>query len=317
MLHILLGKHHFAKQSYIDDLATKKSVVVTRYINETLPHLENLTQPSLFSKPGIVVLDGCLNKVEVMEFIPTLIESKDIFVIVEEKVDKRKTEITKLLKLPNVVVKEFPVPHGSALAEWVSNHAKELGSSITQPAANLLMRLLGGESTDPRFEVDMDLWQIHNELKKLAVYADGKEITEDMVSVLVRNVAVPQVWDIVDAVGKRQPALVLATMQKYLESDSSTDDKAKIIQLNALLADQFRSLLLVKSAQNIGMPDDIVLDKTGWKSGRLFVMKKLSAPFEEKSLVATLGKLEALDVELKTGSVPPKVLLDLICSQIA
>ena len=72
----------------------------------------------------------------------------------------------------------------------------------------------------------------------------------------------------------------------------------------------------MKSAQSIGMPDDIILEKTEWKSGRLFVMKKLSAPFQEKALVSLLTKLEALDVELKSSSVPPKVLVDLIVSQI-
>lgn len=316
MLHVLLGKDFFAKQSYIDDLAEKSHTDITRYTTETLPELGSLVVQTLFSKPSIVVLDGCLSKSEVVEFAKTLADASDTFVIVEDKVDKRKGDITKLLKLPNITVKDFPVPHGSALLEWIEQHAKDLGGSIARSASTMLVRLLGGESTDPRFEIDMDLWSLHNEIQKLLTYADGQEITEDMVKALVRNNAVPQVWDIIDAVGKRQPALVIATMQKYLDSDGNNDDKAKIIQLNALLADQFRSLLLVKSAQSIGMPDDIILEKTEWKSGRLFVMKKLSGPFQEKALVSMLAKLEALDVELKTSSVPPKVLVDLIVSQI-
>lgn len=316
MLHILLGKDVFAKQSYIDDLATKSRADITRYTTETLPELDSLIVQTLFSKPSIVVLDGCLSKSDVVEFASTLADASDVFVITEEKVDKRKTDITKLLKLPNIVVKDFPVPHGLVLLEWIEKHAQDLGGSIERPASTMLVRLLGGESTDPRFEVDMDLRLVHNEIQKLLTYADGQEITEDMVKALVRNNAVPQVWDIIDAVGKRQPALVLSIMQRYLDSDGNSDEKAKIIQLNALLADQFRSLLLVKSAQSIGMPDDIILEKTEWKSGRLFVMKKLSAPFQEKALVSLLTKLEALDVELKSSSVPPKVLVDLIVSQI-
>ncbi len=316
MLHILLGKNYFAKQAYIDDLARSQSLPVTRYTPDTLPRLGSLVEPTLFSKPGLTVLDGCLGKAEVLEFTPTLIASGDLFIIVEEKVDKRKSENTKLLKMDGVIVKEFPVPHGSELIAWIEQHAQQLGGQIARPASAALVRLLSGESTDPRFETDVDLWQMHNEMQKLVTYADGAEITEDMVVALVRDAATPQVWDIIDAVGKRQPALVLSVMQRYFDSDNGADEKTKIIQLNALLADQFRSLLLVKSAQQTGMPDEAILSQTGWKSGRLFMMKKLSAPFAEKSLVGMLTKLEALDMELKTSSVPPKVLVDLILSQV-
>jgi DNA polymerase III delta subunit len=124
------------------------------------------------------------------------------------------------------------------------------------------------------------------------------------------------VWDIIEAIAQRKPAQVLTMLQTYLSADNVSDEKTKIIQLNALLADQFRSLLLVRSAQDQGIPEDVIIQTTGWKSGKLFMIKKNSRAFEQKTLVDILAKLEALDIELKTSSVPPKVLIDLISSQI-
>ena len=59
-----------------------------------------------------------------------------------------------------------------------------------------------------------------------------------------------------------------------------------------------------------------MLEILGWKSGRLFIMSKVAARFSATSVLGLLAKLKALDEELKTGSVPPRVLLDLIITQL-
>jgi DNA polymerase III delta subunit len=94
------------------------------------------------------------------------------------------------------------------------------------------------------------------------------------------------------------------------------DDKANAIKVTALLADQFRSLLIVTDATARHLPDAAILEMTGWKSGRLFVMKKLSRNFATQQLKQALAKLENLDRELKTSTMPPHVVLDLIIADI-
>ena len=66
----------------------------------------------------------------------------------------------------------------------------------------------------------------------------------------------------------------------------------------------------------IDQPAYLYLTTTGWKSGRLFVMKKAALRFAPKKIMETLQKLSSLDEELKTSQTPPKVLLDLIISQL-
>lgn len=317
MLHLLLGKDIFAKKAYIEDLAKTDSASVIWYGPDSLPNLSSLVEPTLFKISQIVVLEGCLANAEIFDSLPVLQTSSDHFVLIEEKIDKRKTEIAKLLKSSGLVTKEFSVPREpQALLQWVIAHAQNQSIDIAPDAVMEIIQRFGFGATPGFNTPEPDVWQIHNELNKLSTYHNGNQISLESVKLLVANQSLPQIWDIIEAMAQRKSAQVLTLLQNYLSADNVSDEKTKIIQLNALLADQFRSLLLVRSAQDQGIPDSAILEATGWKSGKLFMIKKNTRAFEQKTLTDTLKKLEALDVELKTSSVPPKVLVDLISSQI-
>jgi DNA polymerase-3 subunit delta len=317
MLHLLLGKDIFAKQAYINDLAKQISAGQIWYGPESLPNLQNLLEPTLFQITQVVVFEGCLNNPDMFALLPSMQSSSDHFALVEEKLDKRKTEVTKLLKLNGLITNEFTVPREPReLSQWIITHAKNQSIEIQPEAALELVQRFGFGAPVSFDTPEPDVWQIHNELQKLATYHNGGVVSLESVKLLVTDQSLPQVWDIIEAIAQRKPAQVLTMLQTYLSADNVSDEKTKIIQLNALLADQFRSLLLVRSAQDQGIPEDVIIQTTGWKSGKLFMIKKNSRAFEQKTLVDILAKLEALDIELKTSSVPPKVLIDLISSQI-
>ena len=114
--------------------------------------------------------------------------------------------------------------------------------------------------------------------------------------------------------GKKQLALDL--MGKFLQGQNIGDEKSSIIQLNALLAEQFRNVCIIQNFLERGVKEEEILEKTGWKPGRLFIVKKIAKKFNFKKVVDFLAKLEALDTELKTSATPPKVLLDLVVAQL-
>jgi len=60
----------------------------------------------------------------------------------------------------------------------------------------------------------------------------------------------------------------------------------------------------------------ILIKKSGWKSGRVYIMKKIASRFSSAKILETMKKLEALDEELKTSQTPPRVLLDMIVAQM-
>jgi DNA polymerase III delta subunit len=120
---------------------------------------------------------------------------------------------------------------------------------------------------------------------------------------------------LLDAIGSKNKSHALQMLGNFFDH-SAGDEKAKAIQFSALLADQLRNVLLVIDAVDKRIPDETILDKTGWKSGRLYVMKKLSRSYNPAQIKLTLAKLESLDIELKTSTMPPHVVLDMIISQM-
>jgi DNA polymerase III delta subunit len=120
---------------------------------------------------------------------------------------------------------------------------------------------------------------------------------------------------IADAVGKKNKAYLYQLLGGYY-AEGGDDEQGKTLALIGLLADQFRSQLQVKNALENRATDADILAVTNWKPGRLFVVKRLAGAFTERQLRDGLTKLETLDVELKTTSTPPRVVMELILAQM-
>lgn len=320
MLYILTGTDIFAKERFIESLASEQKASIVRQKNDSILEMSSLSSTDLFGTIEIRIYENYFSKAEAFEQVDQLIKLKQIFVILEDSLDKRKTAVTNLLKNSEVVFKDFNVPSGQELVDWTMAHAKAQGIKIDQKAIRTLLDLLGlieeNNSVKYRSETKADPFQIHNELQKLDIFTNHTEIKEGDVKALVLDQRVPEIWDVIDAIAKKQPVKIMSLVQGYLNSELTSDEKSKIILLNASLADQLRSMLFYKTASQSGMGEAEILKATGWKSGRLFIVKKNSQAFSETQLLDLLKKLEALDIELKTSSVPPKVMVDLILAQI-
>ena len=325
MLTLLLGPDDFSKTQYIDSLSSTGNIVVEVFTDvESTPQAENLASQDLFSKPKIFVLRGLVKKYSADDIVEKFISSKNNIIIVEEKLDKRSTENKALLANKSITTKEFNLPHGEVLDEWIIAHVKKLGGKIESRAASLLAQTLGRDNAkETKFggkivsvEEVYNLWQVDSEVRKLIAYAGGQGITEEAVKNLVFASSETDVFELTNAIAENQKEKSMVLMQSFLKEQVGSDEKGAIIQLNALLSEQFRNVAMIQSFINNKASEDDILDKTGWKSGRLFVIKKIAARFNPKKILELLNKLAALDEELKTSSTPPKVLLDLIISQL-
>jgi DNA polymerase III delta subunit len=326
MLTILLGPDSFSKKEYIQTLAEKsKAEVAFFYAADELPHASELTEQNLFSKSKVFGVFDSISKFDLSELIvKQFIESGNQIVFVEEKLDKRSNVNKELLANKSITVKDFPLPHGKELNKWIEQRVKQSGGVIDADAVEALAIKVGrDDAVETKFggrvvEVKeiYNLWQVSNEIAKLISYANGNPITKQDVDELVSENREVEVFSIVNAIGEHDQLGASLLLQEFLKSDTASDEKARIIQLTALLAEQFRSILMVQGFLSQRYPDSEILNQTGWKSGRLFMVKKIAYKFPEKKVVDFLNKLELLDEELKTTGTPPKVLLDLIFSQL-
>ncbi len=310
MITILLGQDYISKNEYLAEEAGQKVELRRFHAGDALPNLTTLAEPTLFGPVAAYVFDHCWKELDAEVLSKVIADSPAQVFIMEDSIDQRKTVNKEILRDKRVTVKDFEAPTKPGASKWINKHAATLGIKLNTKTSHALVEALLPDEVTP-----LDVGTAHNELLKLKAFAGEEAITPSMVEELVQTNQSIDLFKLLDAIGTRNKAQAHALLSKFFEI-SDGDDKAKAIQVSSLLADQLRNILLVQDAGARHIPDDIVLEKTGWKSGRLFIMKKLARNFTPTSVKQTMTKLESLDMELKSSTMPPHVVLDLIIAQM-
>lgn len=241
-----------------------------------------------------------------------LVKTQEKFLVVaqelaqnEERKSKQKyilktgAELFKILTGKGINAEEFDWLGGAKLEAWIKKEAEALGAKIEIGAVRKLAVFVGA-----------DLWQMKNELAKLAAFASDKTISEAMVEELVKAKMESDIFKTIDALANRNKQAALALLHRHLAQGESE------IYLMSMLVYQFRNLLLVKSeiergaqfqalAKTIKM-HPFVLRKS-FEQGRGFTLPALKKIYE---------RLLDLDIAAKTGRVEPRVALDLVVGEI-
>jgi len=323
MPYLLLGTDEFSKKEFVDALVKKLGADLAVFgEGDVTLTAEALNQTDLFSKAKVYWFNGVVP--EFLGSLPKEASGNNRVVVSVAALNKRKKENKDLLSNEAIEVKDFQLPHGNELNKWISERVKSLGGSIASLAGESLAIALGrDQAKETKFggkvvavEEVYNLWQADSEIKKLIAYADGREISQTDVNQLTPENGEVDVFELTNAIADNQKQKTLDLLSRLLKDQVAGDEKASVIQLNALLSEQFRNVAMVQNFLQSRTSEDRILEKTGWKSGRLFVMKKIAARFPVKLVLETLAKLKALDEELKSTQTPPKVLLDLIVSQL-
>ncbi|QQS23076.1 hypothetical protein IPM19_00715 [bacterium] len=308
MLIVLLGEDVYAKQEYLQNIIEKSELEIARYdATMPLPKLGSLAGQSLFGAGQIHIFSHCLGQYDLPE-LESAAKGTSQIVFIEDTLDKRLTKTKQLMKIAEV--KEFLAPAPEVAAKWIVSHAESIGITI-QPAAaaEMSLRLIG------ETKKNLSTTAAHNELLKLWAFAGEKTITKQMVEELTPKDLAIDLFALLDSIGQKNKPAVVRLLQQYYDS-SSEDDKTLTIRLSALLADQLRSIMIVKQASEQRLSDNDLLTATGWKSGRLFIMKKLANNFSAQQLSGALNKFYNLDKELKNSNLPPRIVIDMIVAVI-
>lgn len=317
-MYIFFGSDDFSRQQYVTEFIAQKGLPVVFLVSPSFAELENSLQADLFAGVQTIVVSGAVGTTVTVETVPLLKSSANHIVLVEDALDKRLTLTKQLLKDSDILTKEFAVPEGDQLISWVLERAKERGGHLDSKTAQFFLQFMGIETAPVRgsfTEKAVSLWQIDSELEKVILYAPDK-ITEQAVRDIVSESVDVQSFAIIDALAEKNKAKTFEVCEQFLADAVGADEKAKLIQLNSLLAEQFRSIVMVQDMMSRKVPEHTIVQQTGWKPGRVFMVKKNAAKFEQKKLLDTLKKLENFDIELKTSQTPAHVLLDLILVQL-
>jgi DNA polymerase III delta subunit len=181
-------------------------------------------------------------KARVKEFVQVLKDSPaggNVLLITAPKVDKR-SSLYKTCS-DRFEVKEFFVPEKS---KEVENYGR---ATIRQAFAE---RKLKVNSTVLEFflsKVGTDTRQIINEVEKLALYVHGRSVvTEEDIDAIVSSSSESALWDIQDAVGKKQISRALQILHRLLEQRESS------IAIVTVIVNRLRDLIVYREALDKG-----------------------------------------------------------------
>lgn len=271
------------------------------------------TQPFL-AKKRLVIIKNLITKnkgQKIQKEILDVLHNKNLESVVlvfweEGELDKKATRskittqrssnLNNFLK-ESGLAQEFSLLNESQTKNFITTKAKELSITINPDATDLLWQICSN-----------NLWQINNELKKLAAFSKDKSVTKQNVEDLVQTKIDDDIFELTNALGLKNKPLALKLISDQIKSGTSA------IELLSKITWQFKNLLLIKSfieENGPGYPVERIGSKIGLHP---FVIKKTSSQARNYNL-ADLKKsyqhLIQIDRKLKTSQVDPEVLFDL------
>jgi len=198
-------------------------------------------------------------------------------------------------------VKQFDPPGAKALPGWIGKRVHKHGGEIEPRAAAQLAAVVGA-----------DLRLLDQEIAKLVTYVGAERaITGADVDAVVPYVQAAIVFDLVDALGRRDGRTAAQTLHRLLDAGEHP------LGLLAMIVRQFRLLIQVKELKAEGANPQTISETLGIHP---FPARKLytqATYFTGVQLEAVYRHLLDTDVAIKSGEIEPEVALDLLVAGLA
>ena len=164
--------------------------------------------------------------------------------------DGRIKSANPLLKiLAGAKVMSFPLLRGDVLRQWIQQEASAQGADMSPPAVDLLARLVGG-----------NLWIMHNEINKLALFASGRRVEVDDIRAVVSSAQEANVFVMVDAIMEYKAGVAEKLLEQLLQQGASP------AYLLVMLSRQVRLVVRAKELRRQRKPDAEIQSRLGLKS---------------------------------------------------
>ena len=130
---------------------------------------------------------------------------------------------------------EYKKLKGAALGNWIRDSLKEKGLHAEPAALDMLIPI--GER---------GLYDLHNELEKIVLSAEGAQITGRIVEEMISHTPEGKIFELIDAIIGRKGMAALSLLDDYLYSGQPP------ILLRTMLVSSFRRLLMIQDALHEG-----------------------------------------------------------------
>jgi len=320
MFYLLHGDDEFSRSEMLADLRRRMGdpamgeLNTTRFDGRTvtlaeLQHTCN-TIPFL-SERRLVIVDGLLTHLQrpvspeqrkntledLVSYLPHMPQTTRV-VFVEPSSISGQHPLRRLIRQDDTVGHdtEFRLPRGRELAQWVTRRVQERGGQMTHEAAAQLAAFVGD-----------NLRLLASEIDKLLSYVDrARPITEEDIQLLVSDVGEASIFDMVDAITRRDARAASQLLHRRLDSGDHP------LALQGMVVRQIRILIQVKELAQTGLDRQTIARQLGLHP---FVVRKAleqERSFSMKQLENIHRRLLETDVAIKTGRVDAVLALDMM-----
>jgi DNA polymerase-3 subunit delta len=221
-------------------------------------------------------------------------------VLVDGALRESNSMLRKLSDLAEVEVREFPVPKGNALREWIHKRAERHGVTIEGNAAAALAETIGN-----------NLRVIDMELQKLSLYRYGESVRKQDVEEMVAYAKEGNIFAAVDAVLEGRPGVALTSTHQLLDSGNPPS------YVMVMIARQVRLLLLAKDLRAQRVPKAEMGRRLSLSGYPLQKTLEQEGKFTTEHLTHIHRKLLEADLSIKTGEASEQLVVEMLVAELA
>lgn len=200
---------------------------------------------------------------------------------------------------PQSEAREFQLPRERDMPGWIMNRAKTLGVAIEPRASATLAEAIGRQPL-----------LIDTELRKLALYANGRSVREEDVREMVAYVREANIFQAVDAVIDGKTGVALRLITRIM------DDGSPAAYILTMLARQVRLLLMAKDMTERGEPREDIgrkLRLSGWVLNKTLQQERRMT---QEYLEYFHERLVETDLTLKTKPIAEQLAIEMLVAEL-
>jgi len=222
-----------------------------------------------------------------------------VFTVSADKLDERK-KIVKAIGQKKAAV-PFPPMVGDDLTHWVRRQSDKLRLSYTGGADQTLIMNCGG-----------NLQMLAGEIQKLSLYAgEGGTVDQETVERLVARNTEQNVFLMIDEMVRLRLDRALGIYYELLKH------KEEPIKILALMARQFRNMLLIKQLSTQGVTGQQMASQLSMHPYAVKIAAEQAKAFDSVKLQQALKQLADADYRMKTGQIDKVLALELFMLGLA
>jgi DNA polymerase-3 subunit delta len=237
-----------------------------------------------------------------IDYLPDLPQTTSLVLVEDGRLDPK--PLAAAIPHGRAAIKEYP--RVLDVPDWVRRRARLIGVELDEAAVRELS-MLGGS----------DLRRLDTELRKLADYAAGRNVTRADVRELVVGREV-QTWALLDGLAERRADKALSALRALYSQGESPE-----ALLGRDIAPHYRRLMVARELSLASREERARVDVAalGLNPATIGKWSEQAAAFDRAELERALELLLELDRQIKTGETSPEPSLELaivqLCSRLA